>query len=147
MFLNLRAGISMYTITHCRVTGALHVQPQQQVCLRQNSLMTFMPLQAVCPPPRLIALWRIGSPVCSTVLPMAGGRRYGFMPFPRTLVSSFNQNLNSAHQLNFSYRHLKYHLAHLILTRDWGQAFHTHTHWFALCLLLSLRQFIDSKSK
>ena len=38
------------------------------------------------PSPRLVTYPRLKSPVCPTILPIAGRRIYGFIPFPRVLA-------------------------------------------------------------
>ena len=58
------------------------------------------------PSPRLVASPRLKNLVCLTLLPIAGGRIIGFIPFPRVLVlcemqSFLVQDLNSSRRVHF----------------------------------------------
>ena len=47
------------------------------------------------PSPRLVALPRLKNLVCPTILPIAGARIIGFIPFPRVLVLCEMQSVSS----------------------------------------------------
>ena len=47
------------------------------------------------PSPRLVASPRLKNPVCLTILPIAGGKIIGFIPFPRVLVLCEMQSVSS----------------------------------------------------
>ena len=47
------------------------------------------------PSPRLVALPRLKNLVCPTILPIAGGRIIGFIPFPKVLVLCEMQSVSS----------------------------------------------------
>ena len=48
------------------------------------------------PSPNLVAILRLKSPVCPTIVPIAGGRIVGFIPFPIVLVISEMQTALSS---------------------------------------------------
>ena len=72
------------------------------------------------PSPRLVASPRLKKPVCPTILPIAGGRIIGFIPFPRVLVLCEMQSVSSriwtrvAVSISYDDNHYHGHLSFLL---------------------------------